>query len=142
LLAVNEYRPQDREVLHWSRGAIAATGGKASHLSLACRAWGKPCIVGLDAISINDQRRELKFADQTYPEFMAIMIDGTTGTLFLTTDIRSKRVEHSVCADNLSRLRQVVQRTSGSPELHKRTLAEQELVAETIYFLGLLEQSR
>ena len=36
-------------------GILTSTGGKASHAAVVARGWGKPCVVGCDAVRINEK---------------------------------------------------------------------------------------
>jgi pyruvate,orthophosphate dikinase len=89
LLCLKEFSPEDLEVLYHSRAAMATTGGKSSHLAVVCKGWGKTCIVGVHAISIDEKKRELIFQGKRYPEFTEVVISGTTGRLYLVGDVRS-----------------------------------------------------
>ena len=41
--------------MHLAKGILTATGGKASHAAVVARGWGKPCVVGCDAIQIDEK---------------------------------------------------------------------------------------
>ena len=55
LLVRKETSPEDVAGMHLAKGILTATGGKASHAAVVARGWGKPCVVGCDAIA---DRRE------------------------------------------------------------------------------------
>ena len=55
MLVRKETSPEDVAGMHLAKGILTATGGKASHAAVVARGWGKPCVVGCDAIA---DRRE------------------------------------------------------------------------------------
>jgi pyruvate,orthophosphate dikinase len=55
LLVRKETSPEDVAGMHLSVGILTATGGKASHAAVVARGWGKPCVVGCDAIRIDEK---------------------------------------------------------------------------------------
>ena len=55
LLVRKETSPEDVAGMHLARGILTATGGKASHAAVVARGWGKPCVVGCDAIRIDEK---------------------------------------------------------------------------------------
>ncbi len=54
LLVRKETSPEDVAGMHLAKGILTATGGKASHAAVVARGWGKPCVVGCDAIQIDE----------------------------------------------------------------------------------------
>ena len=55
LLVRKETSPEDVAGMHLAKGILTATGGKASHAAVVARGWGKPCVVGCDAIQIDEK---------------------------------------------------------------------------------------
>src|SRR5262245_26155877 len=55
MLVRKETSPEDVAGMHLARGILTATGGKASHAAVVARGWGKPCVVGCDAIQIDEK---------------------------------------------------------------------------------------
>src|SRR5262249_26740819 len=54
LLVRKETSPEDVAGMHLAVGILTSTGGKASHAAVVARGWGKPCIVGCEAILIDE----------------------------------------------------------------------------------------
>ena len=55
LLVRKETSPEDVAGMHLAKGILTATGGKASHAAVVARGWGKPCVVGCEAIQIDEK---------------------------------------------------------------------------------------
>ena len=50
--------------MHLAKGILTATGGKASHAAVVARGWGKPCVVGCDAIAIDEKKGQININGQ------------------------------------------------------------------------------
>ena len=57
MLVRKETSPEDVAGMHLAKGILTATGGKASHAAVVARGWGKPCVVGCEAIAIDEKNR-------------------------------------------------------------------------------------
>ncbi|HSR48062.1 MAG TPA: putative PEP-binding protein, partial [Anaerolineales bacterium] len=57
--------------------------GRTSHAALVARQFGKPAVVGAEAIQIDLNQRVLRVGDQVVSEGEWISIDGTSGDVFL-----------------------------------------------------------
>ena len=55
LLVRKETSPEDVAGMHLAKGILTSTGGKASHAAVVARGWGKPCVVGCEAIRIDEK---------------------------------------------------------------------------------------
>src|SRR5262249_28233182 len=65
LLVRKETSPEDVAGMHLAKGILTATGGKASHAAVVARGWGKPCVVGCDAIRIDEKGGKITINGQT-----------------------------------------------------------------------------
>ena len=74
-----ETSPEDVAGMHLAQGILTATGGKASHAAVVARGWGKPCVVGCEAIQIDEAAGTITVRDQTVKAGDYLTIDGTTG---------------------------------------------------------------
>lgn len=83
LLVRKETSPEDVAGMHLARGILTATGGKASHAAVVARGWGKPCVVGCDAIQINEKAGEIRIGDHVVKAGKFLTIDGTLGDVML-----------------------------------------------------------
>ena len=83
LLVRKETSPEDVAGMHLAKGILTATGGKASHAAVVARGWGKPCVVGCEAVKINEQAGTVSIAGKTVKAGDFLTINGTTGDVML-----------------------------------------------------------
>ena len=83
MLVRKETSPEDVAGMHLAKGILTSTGGKASHAAVVARGWGKPCVVGCDAIKIDDAKQTITIAGQTVKAGDFITINGTTGDVMI-----------------------------------------------------------
>jgi pyruvate,orthophosphate dikinase len=83
MLVRKETSPEDVAGMHLAKGILTSTGGKASHAAVVARGWGKPCVVGCEAVKINDAKGEITIAGQTVKAGEFITINGTTGDVMI-----------------------------------------------------------
>ena len=57
LLVRKETSPEDVAGMHLAKGILTSTGGKASHAAVVARGWGKPCVVGCEAVKIDEKNQ-------------------------------------------------------------------------------------
>ncbi len=82
ILVRKETSPEDVGGMHAAAGILTATGGKTSHAAVVARGWGKCCIVGCDALHINEQDRTLSVNGRMLREGDALTLDGTSGQVY------------------------------------------------------------
>ncbi|MBW7917132.1 MAG: pyruvate, phosphate dikinase [Trueperaceae bacterium] len=78
-----ETKPDDVHGMLAARGILTSSGGRTSHAALVARQFGKPAVVGVAAMAIDLERREVSVDDLVMREGEVISIDGTTGDVFL-----------------------------------------------------------
>ena len=83
LLVRKETSPEDVAGMHLAKGILTATGGKASHAAVVARGWGKPCVVGCDALVIDEKAGSITISGQTVKVGDFLTIDGTTGDVMI-----------------------------------------------------------
>jgi pyruvate,orthophosphate dikinase len=83
LLVRKETSPEDVAGMHLAKGILTATGGKASHAAVVARGWGKPCVVGCDAIQIDEKAGVIKIGGSTVKVGEFLTIDGATGDVMV-----------------------------------------------------------
>ncbi|MDR3632384.1 MAG: pyruvate, phosphate dikinase, partial [Isosphaeraceae bacterium] len=83
LLVRKETSPEDVAGMHLAKGILTSTGGKASHAAVVARGWGKPCVVGCEAIRVNEKAGTLTIAGQTVKAGDYLTINGTTGDVMI-----------------------------------------------------------
>ncbi|MDE3074705.1 MAG: pyruvate, phosphate dikinase [Chloroflexota bacterium] len=75
--------PEDYAGMIASQGILTSTGGATSHAAVVARGVGKPCVVGAEAILVDDQRKQFTVGSVRVKEGDVITINGTTGEVIL-----------------------------------------------------------
>jgi pyruvate,orthophosphate dikinase len=83
ILVRKETSPEDVAGMHAAQGILTSTGGKASHAAVVARGWGKPCVVGCEAVKIDEKAKTITVAGQTVKAGDFITINGTTGDVMI-----------------------------------------------------------
>ncbi|OYV24092.1 MAG: hypothetical protein B7W97_01330, partial [Mycobacterium sp. 20-66-4] len=83
ILVREETNPEDVEGMRAAVGILTARGGMTSHAALVARGWGKPCVVGCDAIRIDEKAGTITIGDKTVKVGEYLTIDGATGEVML-----------------------------------------------------------
>ena len=79
LLVRKETSPEDVSGMHAAAGILTSTGGMTSHAAVVARGWGKCCVAGAGAISIDDEGHTITVNGKTFGDRDVISIDGSTG---------------------------------------------------------------
>ncbi|MCI0651617.1 MAG: pyruvate, phosphate dikinase [Planctomycetes bacterium] len=82
ILVRHETSPEDIAGMEAAAGIVTARGGKTSHAAVVARGMGKPCVVGCEALQIDEEARVVRCGSATIAEGDPISIDGTTGEVF------------------------------------------------------------
>jgi len=83
MLVRKETSPEDVAGMHLAKGILTATGGKASHAAVVARGWGKPCVVGCEAIAIDEKNGRITIGDTVVNVGDYLTINGTTGDVMI-----------------------------------------------------------
>jgi pyruvate,orthophosphate dikinase len=83
LLVRKETSPEDVAGMHLAKGILTSTGGKASHAAVVARGWGKPCVVGCDAVVIDEMKGEININGQIVKVGEFVTINGTNGDVMI-----------------------------------------------------------
>jgi pyruvate,orthophosphate dikinase len=83
MLVRKETSPEDVAGMHLAKGILTATGGKASHAAVVARGWGKPCVVGCDALVIDEKGGFITIGGKTVKVGEFLTINGTTGDVMI-----------------------------------------------------------
>ncbi len=83
MLVRKETSPEDVAGMHLAKGILTSTGGKASHAAVVARGWGKPCVVGCEALSINEKAGTISVAGNVLKEHDFLTINGSTGDVMI-----------------------------------------------------------
>ncbi len=89
ILVRPETNPDDVGGMLASKGILTARGGMTSHAAVVARGFGIPCVVGCEALSVDEHNAqftvEVDGKRYTVREGDAITIDGSTGKVYLGT---------------------------------------------------------
>jgi pyruvate,orthophosphate dikinase len=83
LLVRAETSPEDLAGMVAAVGIVTARGGMTSHAAVVARGMGKPCIVGAEALVIDEKGARLRVGKTTLREGDALAMYGTTGEVLL-----------------------------------------------------------
>jgi pyruvate,orthophosphate dikinase len=83
LLVRKETSPEDVAGMHLAVGILTSTGGKASHAAVVARGWGKPCVVGCEAVKIDEKAQTITVAGKTLKAGEFLTLNGTTGDVMI-----------------------------------------------------------
>ena len=83
MLVRKETSPEDVAGMHLAKGILTATGGKASHAAVVARGWGKPCVVGCDALVIDEKAGSITISGHAVKAGEFLTINGTTGDVMI-----------------------------------------------------------
>ena len=81
ILVRPETSPDDVHGMQAAEGILTSRGGLVSHAAVVARGWGKPAVVGAEAVHFQDHA--FTVGDTTVREGDVISIDGTTGDVVL-----------------------------------------------------------
>lgn len=82
ILVRKETSPEDVGGMHAAQGILTATGGKTSHAAVVARGWGKCCIVGCEALQIDEKNERLSINGRTLRAGDFVTLDGSSGTIY------------------------------------------------------------
>ncbi|RIK65935.1 MAG: pyruvate, phosphate dikinase [Planctomycetota bacterium] len=82
ILVRKETSPEDVGGMHAAQGILTATGGKTSHAAVVARGWGKCCIVGCEALQIDEKNERLSINGKTLRAGDFVTLDGSSGTIY------------------------------------------------------------
>ena len=83
LLVRKETSPEDVAGMDVAKGILTCTGGKASHAAVVARGWGKPCVVGCEAIKIDEAAQQITISGNVVKVGEFVTINGTTGDVMI-----------------------------------------------------------
>jgi pyruvate,orthophosphate dikinase len=81
VLVRNETSPEDVHGMLAAEGILTARGGLVSHAAVVARGWGKPAVVGAEAVRV--AASSFSVGDTVVAEGDWISVDGTNGTVVL-----------------------------------------------------------
>ncbi len=75
--------PDDLAGMIASAGVLTSQGGKTSHAAVVSRGMGKPCVVGCEAIEVDEEGRRFSVDGTVVEEGQVVSIDGSSGEVVL-----------------------------------------------------------
>ncbi|MEW5986351.1 MAG: pyruvate, phosphate dikinase [Chloroflexota bacterium] len=84
-----ETKPDDVHGMLAAKGILTSRGGRTSHAALVARQFGKPAVVGVSALNLNLDTREMLIEDSSLPAPIVVKegewlsLDGTNGLVYL-----------------------------------------------------------
>jgi len=79
ILVRAETTPEDIHGMEVAKGILTSRGGMTSHAAVVTRGMGKCCVAGAEKVTVDEKKREMRVAGQTFKEGDWISLDGTTG---------------------------------------------------------------
>jgi pyruvate,orthophosphate dikinase len=79
ILVREETSPEDIHGMHAARGIVTARGGMTSHAAVVARGMGRPCVCGINELSIDDKAGTFTARGRTFRAGEIITIDGSKG---------------------------------------------------------------
>jgi pyruvate, orthophosphate dikinase len=79
ILVRMETSPEDILGMSVAQGIVTAKGGMTSHAAVVARAMGKPCVSGVEGLSINSKRKQCLLGGVPLKELSPLTLDGTAG---------------------------------------------------------------
>lgn len=83
ILVREETSPDDIHGMMAAQGILTERGGMSSHAALVARGFGKPCVAGCEAITVDEEAKAFSIAGVIVPEGQVITIDGSRGAVLL-----------------------------------------------------------
>ncbi|MDY6906402.1 MAG: pyruvate, phosphate dikinase [Thermodesulfobacteriota bacterium] len=83
LLVRPETKPDDVHGMLAANGILTSRGGRTSHAALVARQFGKPAVVGVEALQIDLVKRRMMVGDLVIQEGDWLSLDGNTGEVFV-----------------------------------------------------------
>ncbi len=77
-----ETKPDDVHGMLAAKGILTSRGGRTSHAALVARQFGKPAVVGVSALDIDVNKRQMAVKKEIIKEGDWISIDGTFGEVY------------------------------------------------------------
>jgi len=81
ILVTKETNPSDIDGMAVAAGILTAKGGLVSHAAVVARGWGKPCVVGLETLTVEGNTATISGHEMKKGD--TIVIDGETGEVFI-----------------------------------------------------------
>ena len=82
ILVRRETSPEDFHGMVMAKAVLTARGGMTSHAAVVARGMGKPCVVGAQALQVDERAGRVSVNGRQIAEGDWITVDGSTGQVF------------------------------------------------------------
>lgn len=82
ILIRRDAETRDITALDLADGLLTRHGARTSHAAVVARQLGKVCLVGCEALAIDEPGRRIVIGDQAFPEGSVLTLDGNEGRVF------------------------------------------------------------
>ena len=82
ILVRRETSPEDFHGMVMAKAVLTARGGMTSHAAVVARGMGKPCVVGAQAVQVDERSARFSVNGRQIGEGEWITVDGSTGKVF------------------------------------------------------------
>lgn len=82
VLLRTETSPEDIEGMLVSEAIVTSRGGMTSHAAVVARGMGVCCVVGCEALNVNEKLKQAQYGAQIIKEGDIVSVDGTTGNIY------------------------------------------------------------
>lgn len=82
ILVRHDAETRDIAALDLADGLLTCRGARTSHAAVVARQLGKVCLVGCEALQIDEAARVLRFGERVLPEGAVLTLDGNEGAIY------------------------------------------------------------
>lgn len=82
ILVRRETSPEDVGGMWAAQGVLTSTGGMTSHAAVVARGWGKCCVAGAGAVTIDYKKKQFTIGKTVVKEGQLISLNGSTGAIY------------------------------------------------------------
>ena len=82
ILVRHDAETRDIAALDLADGLLTCRGARTSHAAVVARQLGKVCLVGCEALHIDEAGRSVQFGDRVLPEGAVLTLDGNEGAIY------------------------------------------------------------
>ena len=131
ILVREETSPEDVQGMFLSEAILTSRGGMTSHAALVARGWGKCCIVGCNAITINKTKKYFKVGNIKIYQDDWITLNGSNGHVYIgQLPLIKPKVNKNILFNNF------LSAVKKNSDLSVRANADSSKDAETAISLG------
>ncbi len=82
ILVRRETSPEDVGGMWAAQGVLTSTGGMTSHAAVVARGWGKCCVAGAGAVTIDEKKKQFTIGQVLIRAGQYISLNGSTGAIY------------------------------------------------------------